>query len=82
MNKSKQYDYKKMIVEMLNKIESNRKLKRIFDYTCFVYYKSKVWIGEDMKSKEKYIQEINEYIQDLNTRALPSVLALVKALYR
>lgn len=32
--------YRKMIDEMLSKIKSEKKLKKIFDYICFVYLKT------------------------------------------
>lgn len=35
-----EYDYRKMIAEMLAKIQSEKKLKKIFDYICFVYLKT------------------------------------------
>lgn len=37
-----QHNYTKMIVEMLNKIDSPNQLKKVFDYTCFVYLKCPV----------------------------------------
>lgn len=33
------HDYKKMINEMLERIHEPDKLKRIYDYICFVYLK-------------------------------------------
>ncbi len=33
-------DYRKMIDEMLLKIKSEKTLKKIFDYICFVYLKT------------------------------------------
>lgn len=33
------YSYPKMIEEMLSKIKSEEKLKKIYDYICFVYLK-------------------------------------------
>lgn len=33
-------DYRQMIETMLDKIENNKKLKKIFDYICHVYLKS------------------------------------------
>lgn len=33
-------DYRKMIDEMLSKIKSEKKLKKIFDHICFVYLKT------------------------------------------
>ena len=33
------HDYRKMIAEMLAKIQSEKKLKKIFDYICYVYLK-------------------------------------------
>jgi hypothetical protein len=35
-----------------------------------------------MKSKEKYIAEINEFLQDIDLKALVAVLAFVKLMYR
>ena len=35
-----EYDYKKMIAEVLAKIQSEKALKKIFDYICFVYLKA------------------------------------------
>ena len=35
------YNYKEMINKMLSKIESEKKLKKIFDYICFVCLKTK-----------------------------------------
>lgn len=32
-------NYKKMIDEMLCKIKNEKKLKKIFDYICYVYLK-------------------------------------------
>lgn len=32
-------DYLKMIKKMLSKIKSEKKLKMIYDYICFVYLK-------------------------------------------
>lgn len=34
-------DYRKMIEKMLLKISSEKKLKKIYDYICFVYLKTK-----------------------------------------
>lgn len=34
------YNYEKMIVEMLLRVKSKRQLKKIYDYICFVYLKN------------------------------------------
>ncbi len=33
-------DYKKLIIKMLKQIHSEKKLKKVYDYICFVVLKS------------------------------------------
>lgn len=35
-----------------------------------------------MKSKEQYLAEINEFLQDIDLKALAAVLAFTKLMYR